>query len=63
MGILTFDWTQITWIGSPLYTPWWAAVNYGIGFVICFWILVPIIYYCNVSTPERRSSAICLISS
>ncbi|WVQ85592.1 OPT family small oligopeptide transporter [Cryptococcus sp. DSM 104549] len=48
MGVLTFDWTQITWIGSPLVTPWWAAVNIGVGFVLFYWILVPIIYYTNV---------------
>ncbi|WVQ65163.1 OPT family small oligopeptide transporter [Kwoniella botswanensis] len=48
MGILTFDWTQITWIGSPLVAPWWAEVNVGVGFVLFFWILVPILYYNNV---------------
>ncbi|WVR05633.1 OPT family small oligopeptide transporter [Kwoniella sp. DSM 27419] len=48
MGVLTFDWSQITWIGSPLATPWWAAVNVGVGFVLFFWILVPILYYTNV---------------
>ncbi|WWC68406.1 OPT family small oligopeptide transporter [Kwoniella pini CBS 10737] len=48
MGILTFDWTQVTWIGSPLTTPWWAEVNIGLGFIFFFWILVPILYYTNV---------------
>ncbi|OCF31915.1 OPT family small oligopeptide transporter [Kwoniella heveanensis BCC8398] len=48
MGILTFDWSQITWIGSPLTAPWWAEVNIGVGFVLFFWILVPILYYTNV---------------
>jgi OPT family oligopeptide transporter len=48
MSVLTFDWTQIAWIGSPLATPWWASVNVGIGFVLFYWILVPILYYCNV---------------
>ncbi|WVW80404.1 OPT family small oligopeptide transporter [Kwoniella bestiolae CBS 10118] len=48
MGILTFDWTQITWIGSPLTAPWWAEVNVGVGFILFFWILVPILYYNNV---------------
>lgn len=52
MGILTFDWNQIFWIGSPLTTPWWAEVNIGIGFLICYWIAVPIMYYTNVSATE-----------
>jgi hypothetical protein len=32
--MITFDWTQITWIGNPLVVPWWAEVNYMIGFVL-----------------------------
>ncbi|KAK8865665.1 OPT family small oligopeptide transporter [Kwoniella newhampshirensis] len=48
MGILTFDWTQIAYIGSPLAAPWWAEVNIGLGFVIFYWILAPILYYTNV---------------
>jgi len=53
MGILTLDWTQITWFGSPLVTPWWAAVNIGGGFVFFYWILVPIFYYTNVGSTSR----------
>lgn len=49
MGILTWDWLQVSWIGSPLVVPWWAIVNVGIGFVICYWIIVPIMYFTNVS--------------
>ena len=48
-GMLTFDWSQVTWIGNPLATPWWAEVNWLLGFVLFYWILVPIMYYCNVS--------------
>nr|ODN93225.1 OPT family small oligopeptide transporter [Cryptococcus depauperatus CBS 7841] len=48
MSILTFDWTQITWIGNPLTTPWWAEVNIGLGFLLFYWILTPILYYNNV---------------
>ncbi|GJJ12039.1 hypothetical protein Clacol_006280 [Clathrus columnatus] len=36
MGILTFDWSMISFIGSPLMIPWWAQV------------LAPILYYTNV---------------
>ncbi|KAH8116232.1 OPT oligopeptide transporter protein-domain-containing protein, partial [Phellopilus nigrolimitatus] len=48
MSILTFDWAQIAYIGSPLATPWWAAANIAAGFVIFFWVLTPILYYKNV---------------
>jgi hypothetical protein len=27
MSLLTFDWAQITNIGSPLVAPWWAEAN------------------------------------
>ncbi|KAF9463568.1 oligopeptide transporter [Collybia nuda] len=46
-SILTFDWTQISWIGSPLMVPWWAEVHIFLGFVIFYWILTPILYYTN----------------
>ncbi|EJD08117.1 OPT oligopeptide transporter [Fomitiporia mediterranea MF3/22] len=48
MSILTFDWTQISWIGSPLMVPWWAECHVFAGFVLFFWILTPILYYTNV---------------
>ncbi|KAG6813123.1 hypothetical protein H0H92_013747 [Tricholoma furcatifolium] len=47
MSILTFDWTQISWIGSPLMVPWWAEVHIFLGFVLFFWILTPALYYTN----------------
>jgi hypothetical protein len=34
MSLITFDWAQIAYIGSPLATPWWAAANVGAGFVV-----------------------------
>jgi hypothetical protein len=49
MGILSFDWAQIIWIGSPLTTPWWAEANVGVGFILFYWVAVPAIYYTNVS--------------
>ncbi|KAI0685810.1 OPT oligopeptide transporter [Cerioporus squamosus] len=45
MSILTFDWSQITWIGSPLMVPWWAEVQVFTGFFLIYWILCPILYY------------------
>src|SRR3569833_2767581 len=43
---LTFDWAQIAYIGSPLLTPFWAAMNVVGGLVIVMWIIAPIAYYC-----------------
>ncbi|KAF9015044.1 OPT oligopeptide transporter protein-domain-containing protein [Cyathus striatus] len=47
MSILTFDWSMIAFIGSPLVTPWWSEMNTGIAFIIMFWIIAPIIYFTN----------------
>ncbi|KAJ7430559.1 OPT oligopeptide transporter protein-domain-containing protein [Mycena latifolia] len=40
VGIITFDWAQITYIGS-----WWAKVDIAVGFVFFFWILMPVLYF------------------
>lgn len=52
MGVsfLTFDWTEISWITSPLMVPWWAQVQVFTGFVIFYWIMTPALYYTNVTT-------------
>lgn len=47
VSILTFDWTQITFIGSPLMVPWWAQVHTMFGFVLFYWMIVPAMYYTN----------------
>ncbi|KAF8505092.1 OPT oligopeptide transporter [Gautieria morchelliformis] len=47
MSILTFDWAQIAYIGSPLASPWWAEANVFAGFVFFFWIVTPILYFTN----------------
>ncbi|EMD31506.1 hypothetical protein CERSUDRAFT_119725 [Gelatoporia subvermispora B] len=47
MSLVTFDWAQIAYIGSPLATPWWAEANIAGGFVFFFWLVVPILYYTN----------------
>lgn len=36
MSLLTFYWAQISYIGSPLATPWWAEANIAVGFVFFF---------------------------
>ena len=57
LSILTFDWSQISWVGSPLTIPWWAQVNIGIGFLLLYWIVVPILYYTNVSGHLRLKNS------
>ncbi|KAE9383193.1 OPT oligopeptide transporter [Gymnopus androsaceus JB14] len=47
MSLLTFDWAQIAYIGSPLATPWWAEANIAFAFVFFFWLVTPILYYTN----------------
>ncbi|KAF9462505.1 small oligopeptide transporter [Collybia nuda] len=47
-SLLTFDWNQIAFIGSPLATPWWAEANVMIGFLVFYWFLTPVLYYKNV---------------
>lgn len=47
-SLITFDWNQIAFIGSPLATPWWAEANVMIGFFFFYWFLTPILYYKNV---------------
>ena len=55
MGLLTFDWSQAAWVGSPLMIPWWAEVHMFLGFVIFWWIVQPALYYTNVCTPYPRA--------
>ncbi|TDL22377.1 small oligopeptide transporter [Rickenella mellea] len=47
-SVLSFDWSQIAYIGSPLATPWWAEVNVIAGFILFYWIITPIVYYSNI---------------
>lgn len=56
MGVsfLTFDWTEISWITSPLMVPWWAQVQVFTGFVIFYWIMTPALYYTNVTVLLAR---------
>ena len=60
MSLVTFDWSQIAWIGSPLMIPWWAEVHVFAGFVLFYWIMVPILYYTNVSRLPLNLGHTCL---
>lgn len=46
MSVITFDWSQVAYLGSPLAVPWWVSANVVCGFV-SLWILVPLLYYTN----------------
>jgi hypothetical protein len=48
---LTFDWAQISYIGSPLMTPFWAAANVVGGLIIVMWIAAPIMCMEILSSP------------
>jgi OPT family oligopeptide transporter len=43
---LTFDWSQISFVGSPLITPFWAALNVFGGLFVVIWIFAPILCMC-----------------
>lgn len=45
---LTFDWSQIAFLGSPLMTPWWAEANMAAGFLIFIGFLGSMLYFANV---------------
>ena len=51
MGFITFDWSQIAYIGSPLMVPWWAQVHIFACFVVMHWLILPTLYYTNVRFP------------
>ncbi|KAG8944948.1 hypothetical protein FRC04_001300 [Tulasnella sp. 424] len=48
MSFLNFDWSQISWVISPLVVPWWALWQQFGGFVLFYWLIVPILYYKDV---------------
>ncbi|KAI0032505.1 OPT oligopeptide transporter [Vararia minispora EC-137] len=48
MGLLTFDWSQISFIASPMVVPWWAQINIFVAFVIMIWFMVPVMWSQNV---------------
>jgi hypothetical protein len=49
IGAVSFDWTGIgAFLNSPLATPFFAAVNILVGFIIVMYIVTPAVYYSNV---------------
>lgn len=47
MAVLNFtlDWSNISFYGNPLLTPWWTQVILFVCFVLSSWILIPIFYF------------------
>jgi hypothetical protein len=49
IGAVSFDWAGIgAFLSSPLATPFFAAVNILVGFIIVMYIVTPAVYYSNV---------------
>ncbi|KAJ2006719.1 hypothetical protein GGI04_000133 [Coemansia thaxteri] len=52
LGVLAFslDWSVFSnaFLNSPIATPFWAACNLFVGFVLVFWIALPIAYFNNL---------------
>ncbi|KAJ2444896.1 hypothetical protein GGF42_006163 [Coemansia sp. RSA 2424] len=52
LGVLSFslDWSVFSnaFLNSPIATPFWAACNLFVGFVLVFWIALPIAYFNNL---------------
>lgn len=47
LGVISLDWNVIGMTG-PMYTPWWAQVNFYFGAVLMLWIVTPITYFTNL---------------
>jgi OPT family small oligopeptide transporter len=52
---VTFDWAQIAYIGSPLITPFWAAMNILGGLVGVMWIAAPIMCEWSITTKSSQT--------
>ncbi|ODV88356.1 hypothetical protein CANCADRAFT_144955 [Tortispora caseinolytica NRRL Y-17796] len=44
---ISFDWAQISYLGSPILTPWWAQANVLVGLVIFVWLICGTGYFKN----------------
>lgn len=50
IGSFAFDWGTIeSFLGTPLATPWFTIWNIFIGFVLVAWVIMPAIYWGDVS--------------
>jgi hypothetical protein len=56
---MTFDWSQIAYIGSPLVVPFWAAMNIVGGLVIVMWFIAPIM--CKIVFHPKDTESLTLV--
>lgn len=47
MGCFSLDWNVVASFG-PLYSPWWAQVNYLFGAAVMVWLVAPLLYWFNL---------------
>jgi OPT family small oligopeptide transporter len=54
LGLFNFslDWSAIGSFG-PLYTPWWAQLNFFAGIFITLYVVAPILYYTNTWDAQK----------
>ncbi|KAI5012444.1 hypothetical protein ZWY2020_024578 [Hordeum vulgare] len=46
IGAFTLDWsTVVSWLGSPLVTPFFATANVLVGYVLLVYIMLPVAYW------------------
>ncbi|KAL5705506.1 oligopeptide transporter 4 [Ranunculus cassubicifolius] len=46
IGSFTFDWaTIVSYLGSPLVSPYFATLNMGIGYILTMYLVIPIVYW------------------
>jgi hypothetical protein len=46
IGAFTLDWaTVVSWLGSPLVTPFFAIANVLVGYVLLIYLMLPIAYW------------------
>ncbi|KAJ3839568.1 small oligopeptide transporter [Lentinula raphanica] len=48
LSMITFDWNQIGYIGSPIRFVGWSEANVVAGFILFYVIITPIFYYSNI---------------
>lgn len=54
---LSFDWSAIGASG-PLYTPWWASVNFFAGIGGAMWVVMPVLYFADWWQAKSFSSPV-----
>ncbi|KAL2809107.1 OPT superfamily oligopeptide transporter [Aspergillus granulosus] len=64
MGLLplTFDWSQVAYVASPLLVPSWAIINIAVALVIWVYILAPACYYSNIWNTAYLPFRVLLVS-